>query len=79
MIPPETSVVIVGGGPVGLVSSILLSLQGIDNVLFERQPDTSIHPKAVGRSSISPFVFGHPADPNRAMGRLEPKDHRDLS
>ncbi|KAF2188064.1 FAD-binding monooxygenase, partial [Zopfia rhizophila CBS 207.26] len=41
-------VVIIGGGPVGLISSILLSLQGIPHMLFERYSGTSIHPKAVG-------------------------------
>ncbi|KAK5165090.1 uncharacterized protein LTR77_009187 [Saxophila tyrrhenica] len=47
-VPSKTTVAIVGGGPVGLICSILLSLQGIENVVLERQPDTSIHPKAVG-------------------------------
>ncbi|KAF4815505.1 Phenol 2-monooxygenase [Colletotrichum tropicale] len=41
-------VVIIGGGPVGLTCSILLSLRGISNILFERHPSTSIHPKACG-------------------------------
>ncbi|KAI8259536.1 Phenol 2-monooxygenase [Colletotrichum sp. SAR11_239] len=41
-------VVIIGGGPVGLTCSILLSLRGISNMLFERHPSTSIHPKACG-------------------------------
>ncbi|KAF4840318.1 Phenol 2-monooxygenase [Colletotrichum siamense] len=41
-------VVIIGGGPVGLTCSILLSLRGISNTLFERHPSTSIHPKACG-------------------------------
>ena len=39
-------VAIVGGSSIGLTSSILLSLQGIPHILFERQPDTAIHPKA---------------------------------
>ncbi len=41
-------VVIVGGGPVGLTASILLSRLGVRHALFERHPGTSIHPKAVG-------------------------------
>lgn len=41
-------VAIIGAGPTGLVSSILLSLRGIPHVLFERHPGTSIHPKACG-------------------------------
>lgn len=41
-------VLIIGGGPVGLTCSILLSLRGISNILFERHPSTSVHPKACG-------------------------------
>ncbi|MCL8024503.1 FAD-dependent monooxygenase [Nocardioides bruguierae] len=41
-------VVIVGGGPVGLTTSLLLSRLGVRNVVLERHPGTSIHPKAVG-------------------------------
>lgn len=55
--PKETLVVIVGGGPVGLVSSILLSIQHIPHVLLERQPDTSIHPKAVGLNQRTVEIF----------------------
>lgn len=42
----ETDVVVVGGGPVGLAMSILLSLQGVRHLLFERHPATTFHPKA---------------------------------
>ncbi|KAL3443561.1 FAD binding domain-containing protein [Aspergillus insuetus] len=42
------SVIIIGGGPVGLLTSISLSTHGIPHTLFERYPGTSIHPKAVG-------------------------------
>ncbi|KAL2871023.1 FAD binding domain-containing protein [Aspergillus lucknowensis] len=42
------SVIIVGGGPIGLLTSISLSHQGIPHTLFERYAGTSIHPKAVG-------------------------------
>ena len=57
MAPGNTTIAIVGGGPVGLVCSILLSLQGIDHILFERQPDTSIHPKAVGLNQRTIEIF----------------------
>jgi 2-polyprenyl-6-methoxyphenol hydroxylase-like FAD-dependent oxidoreductase len=36
----ETPVLIVGGGPVGLTASILLSQQGIRSLLVERHPGT---------------------------------------
>jgi putative polyketide hydroxylase len=42
----ETDVLIVGGGPVGLTASILLSRFGVASLLVERHPGTSIHPKA---------------------------------
>lgn len=44
----ETPVLIVGGGPVGLTASILLSQQGISSLLVERHPATAILPKARG-------------------------------
>jgi 2-polyprenyl-6-methoxyphenol hydroxylase-like FAD-dependent oxidoreductase len=50
-------VIIIGGGPVGLTCSILLSLRGIANVLFERHPSTSIHPKAAGINQRTTEVF----------------------
>ena len=39
-------VLIVGGGPVGLTASILLSRAGVHSLLVERHSGTSIHPKA---------------------------------
>ena len=37
---------IVGGGPVGLTASILLSRHGVRSLLVERHPGTAVHPKA---------------------------------
>jgi 2,4-dichlorophenol 6-monooxygenase len=54
-------VAIVGGGPVGLTASVLLSRLGVSHVLLERHPGTSIHPKAVGLNQRTIEVF-------RAMG-----------
>ena len=39
-------VLIVGGAPVGLTASILLSQAGIRSLLVERHPGTAVHPKA---------------------------------
>ncbi|KXT08510.1 hypothetical protein AC579_9223 [Pseudocercospora musae] len=50
-------VIIIGGGPVGLSASILLSLRGISNILFERHPGTSIHPKACGINQRTTEIF----------------------
>src|SRR3989338_4335126 len=41
-------VIIVGAGPVGLSASMALSRQGIRNIVIEKHPGTSIHPKARG-------------------------------
>ncbi|KZT73955.1 hypothetical protein DAEQUDRAFT_721453 [Daedalea quercina L-15889] len=50
-------VAVIGGGPIGLSSSILLSLRGIPHILFERRPSTSIHPKACGINQRTTEVF----------------------
>ncbi|GAD99395.1 hypothetical protein SNOG_04907 [Paecilomyces variotii No. 5] len=50
-------VAIIGGGPVGLATSISLSLRDIPHVLFERYPSTSIHPKALGLNQRSVELF----------------------
>ena len=44
----DVPVLIVGGGPVGLSASLLLSRHGVRSLLVERHPGTSIHPKARG-------------------------------
>ena len=50
-------VLIVGGGPAGLTSSILLSRFGVRSLLVERHPSTSIHPKATAVSTRSMELF----------------------
>lgn len=42
----EVPVLIVGGGPVGLTTPILLSRLGVASRLVERHPSTAFHPKA---------------------------------
>jgi len=42
----EIPVLIVGGGPVGLFASILLSHHGVPSLLVERHTGTSLYPKA---------------------------------
>lgn len=41
----ETSVLIAGGGPVGLILALELEHRGIDAILVERNPTTTRHPK----------------------------------
>ena len=43
----QTDVIIVGGGPVGLTASLLLSQLGVAHVLYERHQGTSVYPRAV--------------------------------
>jgi putative polyketide hydroxylase len=42
----DVPVLIVGGGPVGLCSSILLSYHGVSSLLIEKHSGTSLYPKA---------------------------------
>jgi 2-polyprenyl-6-methoxyphenol hydroxylase-like FAD-dependent oxidoreductase len=51
-------VIIIGAGPVGLSASIALSRQGIRNIVIEKHPGTSIHPKA-NSTAISQNNIGH--------------------
>jgi 2-polyprenyl-6-methoxyphenol hydroxylase-like FAD-dependent oxidoreductase len=53
----EVPVFIVGGGPVGLTTSILLSRFGIRSLLVERHPGTSVHPKARAISVRTMEIF----------------------
>src|SRR5215472_3653060 len=50
-------VLIVGGGPVGLTASLLLSRRGVRSLLVERHPGTAIHPKARGINARTMEVF----------------------
>lgn len=62
MHPLETTVAIVGGGPLGIICSVLLSLQDIPHVLPGSQPDTSIHPKDVGHNKRIPVAREYEED-----------------
>ncbi|MEU9623787.1 FAD-dependent monooxygenase [Streptomyces sp. NPDC048155] len=56
-VPSKVSVLIAGGGPVGLTLSALLSGYGVDHLLVEARPKTSRHPKARGLSARSMEIF----------------------
>src|SRR5262245_34421184 len=53
----QVDVLVVGGGPVGLTASILLSRFGVSSLLVERHPSTSIHPKARGINVRTMEIF----------------------
>lgn len=57
MATTETPVLIVGGGPVGLTASILLSHHGVRSLLVERHPRTTIHPKARGLNARTMEIY----------------------
>jgi 2-polyprenyl-6-methoxyphenol hydroxylase-like FAD-dependent oxidoreductase len=53
----DVPVLIVGGGPVGLTASILLSQAGVRSLLVERHSGTSIHPKARAINARTMEIF----------------------
>ncbi len=53
----QVPVLIVGAGPTGLCTSILLSRYGIPSLLVERHASTSIYPRATGVSTRSMELF----------------------
>jgi 2-polyprenyl-6-methoxyphenol hydroxylase-like FAD-dependent oxidoreductase len=53
----DIPVLIVGGGPTGLSTSIMLSRLGIRSLLVEKHADTAIHPMAVGISTRTMELF----------------------
>src|SRR5690242_11924267 len=55
--PIQVPVLIVGAGPTGLCTSILLSRHGIPSLLVERHVSTSIYPRATGISTRSMELF----------------------
>ena len=54
---PETDVLVVGAGPVGLSVGLQLAQASIDAQIVERRPSLSLHPKANGIFSRTMEVF----------------------
>ena len=53
----EVPVLIVGGGPVGLTASLLLSAHGVRSLLVERHSGTAVHPKARAVNARSMEIY----------------------
>ncbi|BFM15751.1 FAD-dependent monooxygenase [Maricurvus nonylphenolicus] len=53
----KTSVLIVGGGPIGITTSALLSQYGIDSIMVDKRPDLSNHPRARFYDSTTLEIF----------------------
>jgi putative polyketide hydroxylase len=66
-----TPVLIVGGGLVGLSTSLFLGGHGISSLLIERHPSTAIHPRAMGFSSRTLELF-RSVGIEEAIRRVEP-------
>lgn len=53
----ESSVLIVGAGPVGLASALMLARAGVPCVVFEKHAGISTHPKAMGITRRTAEIF----------------------
>lgn len=53
----ETTVFIVGAGPVGMCLALLLDRLGVDSIVVERSPGTTTHPKARGLNARTMEIF----------------------
>ncbi len=48
---------VVGGGPCGMMTALLLARSGVKSVVFERKPGISTHPKAMGVSRRTAEIY----------------------
>ncbi|HEY5814318.1 MAG TPA: FAD-dependent monooxygenase, partial [Terrimicrobiaceae bacterium] len=64
----DVPVAIVGGGPCGLMTALLLGQAGVESTIFERKPSTSAHPKAMGLSRRTAEILRQNGLIDRMMG-----------
>ena len=70
--PADVPVVIVGGGPVGLTLSILLSRLGVDSQLVERRAAPTAHPQAHFVNNRTREIFRPMLGLDREVARAQP-------
>jgi putative polyketide hydroxylase len=77
----STSVLVVGGGLVGLSAALFLAWRGVPTVLVERYPGSSAHPRAIGYTArtlelfravgLGPHILQSPPDFHLRRARVE--------
>jgi putative polyketide hydroxylase len=72
----DVPVAIVGGGPCGMMTALLLARAGVESALFERKPSTSAHPKAMGLSRRTAEILRQHGLIDRIMGGSLPIEGR---
>lgn len=74
--PGETApVLIAGAGPVGMTCALALARQGVRSVLFERNPDTTRHPKMDITNGRSLELFRQLGLAEKLRDVAVPRDH----
>ncbi len=74
-LPDRTTVLVVGGGPVGLVASLLLARQGIDHVIVERRDGAQSAPAAhVTNARTFEILRSAGADMDRVLAACQDPD-----
>ena len=72
-LPARTTVLVVGGGPVGLVASVLLSRLGIDHLVVERRTGVQAAPAAhVVNARTFEILRSAGVDMDRVLGACQP-------
>jgi len=74
----KTDVLIVGGGPAGLVSSLCLATLGIRSIVVEKRPHHATHPKAHEISARTLEILESIGIPIRELAK-EASPHEDAS
>ena len=72
-VPPP--VLIAGGGPVGMTCALALAQHGVRSVLFERNPDTTRHPKMDITNGRSQELFRRLGLAEKLRDVAVPRDH----